>query len=260
MNSRMRGEIFDVLKSVLKARGWTYSDLATGLGLSEPTIKRLFADGDCKLGRLLEICDLLDVKLTDLAERAKRGTDDSFELSKATEAELAENPLLFDLYVLLQSGEAPEHIAEYLHIPAHQLHQNLHKLHCLGLAVMRDDGRFSVRTDLPLQLRRHGPLHSRVREINLKFVASIYDEPNADGQLFRTISRRMLPDTARILQQEVAELAERIDKLARQDRLISSADALTSWKFTAAFGSVNFSAILGHQQVTEIHPSTERAG
>lgn len=260
MNSRLRGEIFDALKSALKARGCTYSDLATSLGLSEPTIKRLFADGDCKLGRLLEICDLLDVTLTDLAERAKRGTDDSLELSESTEAELAENPWLFDLYVLLQSGEAPEHIAEYFHIPAHQLHQDLHKLHCLGLAVIRDDGRFSVLSDQPLQLRRHGPLHSRIREINLKFVASIYDQPNADGQVFRTISRRMLPDTARVLQQEVADLAERIDKLARQDRLVSSVDALTSWKFTAAFGPVSFSAILGHEEGTESRPSPERVG
>jgi len=103
MNSRLRGEIFDALKCALKARGWTYSDLAAGLGLSEPTIKRLFADGDCKFGRLLEICDLLDVTLTDLTERAKRGTDVSLELSEVTEVELAENPWLFDLYVLLQS-------------------------------------------------------------------------------------------------------------------------------------------------------------
>ena len=88
-----------------------------------------------------------------------------------------------------------------------------------------------------------------------EFVASIYDEPNADGQLFRTISRRMLPDTARILQQEVADFAERIDKLARQDRLISSVDALKNWKFTAASGSVNFSSILGHEKGTETHPS-----
>lgn len=260
MNSRLRGEIFDALKRVLKARGWTYSDLATGLGLSEPTIKRLFADGDCKLGRLLEICDLLDVTLTDLADRAKRGTDDSFELSESVEAALAENPWLFDLYVLLQSGEAPEHIAEYLHVPAHQMHQDLHKLHRLGLAILRDNGKFSVRTDQPLQLRRHGPLHSRIREINLQFVASIYDEPNADGRLFRTVSRRMLPDTARILQQEIADLAERMDKLARQDRLVSSVDSLTSWKFTAAFGSVNFSAILGHEDGTESRPSAERVG
>ena len=258
MNSRLRGEIFDALKCALKTRGWTYSNLADQLGLSEPTIKRLFVDGDCKLGRLLEICDLLGVTLTDLAERAERSADLRFELTEIAEAELAANPWLFDLYVLLQSGETPEDIAAYHHMPAHQLHQDLHKLHCLGLAVLRDDGRFIVLTDQPLQLRRHGPLHSRIREINLQFVAKVYDEPNTDGQLFRTISRRMLPDTARILQQEVADLAERVDKLARQDRLISSVDALKNWKFTAAFGSVNFSAILDHRLATETHPSTEQ--
>ncbi|MFK8084191.1 MAG: helix-turn-helix domain-containing protein [Granulosicoccus sp.] len=260
MNSRLRGEIFDALKRALKARGWTYADLAVGLGLSEPTIKRLFADGDCKLGRLLEICDLLDVTMADLADRAKRSSDARLELSEATEAELADNPWLFDLFLLLQSGEAAEHIAEYFHIPAHRLHQDMRKLHNLGLAVLRDDGRFSVLTDQPLHLQQHGPLHARIREINLRFVGAIYDTQAADGQLFRTISRRMLPDTARVLQQEVADLAERIDKLARQDRLISPAQALTSWKFTAAFGLMNFSMLLGHEEGSETHRPAERSG
>ena len=255
MNSRLCGEIFDSLKSVLKARGWTYSDLATGLRLPVPTIKRQFADGDCKLDRLLEICDLLGVTLADLAKSPKPVTDDNFDLSEETEAELAANLWLFDLYLLLQSGEPPEHVAEFFNISAHQLRQDLNKLHTLGLAVMRDDGRFSVLTDQPLKLRRHGPLHSRIREIDLQFVSSTYDEPNDDGQLFHTISRRMLPDTARILQQEIANLAERIDKLAREDRLISSPDALTNWKFTAAFGSVNLSEILGNAERTDPHTS-----
>lgn len=258
MNSRLRGEMFEALKRVLKARGWTYADLANSLGLSEPTIKRLFVDGDCKLGRLLEICDLLDVTLTDLVDRAERSADLRVELSETAEAELAENPWLFDLYVLLQSGETAEDIATDHHLQAHELHQDLHKLHRLGLAALRDDGRFFVPIDQPLHLRRHGPLHSRIREINLKFVADIYDEPDADGKLFRTISRRMLPDTARLLQQDVTDLAERIDKLARQDRLTSSADALTNWKFTAAFGPVDFSAILSHEENNETHPVPEQ--
>jgi len=245
LNSKLRGELFDALKSVLKERGWTYSDLADALDLSEPTIKRLFSDGDCKLSRLLQICDLLDVSLIDLSDRAQRSADVHIEISETTEAELAANPWLFDLYILLQSGETLEHIATYYQIPAHQQHQDLHKLHKLGLAVLRGDGTFSVPTDQPLTLRRHGPLHARIREINLQFVARIYDNPPADGEVFRTISRRMLPDTAHILQQELAEFTERIDKLARQDRLISSIEALTNWKFTAAFGFVDFSAILG---------------
>jgi transcriptional regulator with XRE-family HTH domain len=255
MNSRIRGEIFEALKSSLKARGWTYSNLADYLNLSEPTIKRIFADGDCKLGRLLDICDLLDVSLSDLADRARRSVDPGFELSETAETELAAYPWLFDLYILLQSGETAEYIAEYYQIPAHKLHQDMHTLHKLGLAVLRDDGSFTVATDQPLKLRRQGPLHSRIREINLQFVAKVYDEPTPSSQLFRTISRRMLPDTARILQQEIAQLAERMDKLARQDRLVSSADALTNWKFTAAFGSADFFALLNQEAVNNtVHP------
>ncbi len=62
----MQAELFELLKSVLKARRMTYAGLAKRLGLSEPTIKRIFAERDCKLSRMNEICAALELTFDDM--------------------------------------------------------------------------------------------------------------------------------------------------------------------------------------------------
>jgi DNA-binding Xre family transcriptional regulator len=60
----MRGDTFKILQGVLKARGMTYADLASRMEISEPTVKRIFAGHDCKLSRLLEICEIRKRRLS----------------------------------------------------------------------------------------------------------------------------------------------------------------------------------------------------
>ena len=50
-------QLIATLKRQLKARGMTYRDLAGELGLSEASVKRLFASGSFSLERLLQIRD-----------------------------------------------------------------------------------------------------------------------------------------------------------------------------------------------------------
>ena len=44
--------VMDALRLHLKARNITYKELASALGLSEISVKRLFTSGDCGLRRL----------------------------------------------------------------------------------------------------------------------------------------------------------------------------------------------------------------
>ncbi|TIU85390.1 MAG: helix-turn-helix transcriptional regulator, partial [Mesorhizobium sp.] len=59
----MNGPIFEALKRTLKAKGLTYRTLAERMGVSEPTVKRIFHEKNCKLDRLMEICVAADVEL-----------------------------------------------------------------------------------------------------------------------------------------------------------------------------------------------------
>ncbi|MER8700455.1 helix-turn-helix transcriptional regulator [Mesorhizobium sp. M1273] len=59
----MNGLIFEALKRTLKAKGITYRVLAERMGVSEPTVKRIFHERNCKLDRLMEICTAAGVEL-----------------------------------------------------------------------------------------------------------------------------------------------------------------------------------------------------
>ena len=87
----MQAELFETLKSALRARGWTYADLATKLGISEPTVKRIFARRDSKLSRLVDICDALDLTLDDLIAQSNRTETTPADLSDVVERQLSEN-------------------------------------------------------------------------------------------------------------------------------------------------------------------------
>ncbi|HAC33230.1 MAG TPA: transcriptional regulator, partial [Gammaproteobacteria bacterium] len=59
------------LKRMLRERGITYRELASGLGVSEATIKRAFSTASFSLQRLLQICDYADLTLAELAQSAE---------------------------------------------------------------------------------------------------------------------------------------------------------------------------------------------
>lgn len=244
MEERLRGEIFDSLKTALRKRGLTYADLAARMDLSEPTIKRLFSDRDCKMGRLLALCDHAGVSLGDLLDHARRHAPAPLDLPPAVEAELAATPRLFHLFILLRDGVPEVEIMDCIGLSRAEMVRLQLRLEHLGLARTGADGRIRVLSDLPVRFRRHGPLHALIRDINTQFVAKVYDRADADDARFRTLSRRMRPETARLAQQELSALCDRIDTMARQDQLIAADADLRTYKISAAFGPIHFPDVL----------------
>ena len=66
--------LLEQLKRTLRLKGWNYSRLAGTLGVSEPTIKRIFTGANCSIQRLMKICDAVGVSFFDqvLAAAKKR--------------------------------------------------------------------------------------------------------------------------------------------------------------------------------------------
>ena len=58
--------IVQVLKKALRAANVTYVDVATALGLSESSVKRLFSEQDFSLKRLDQVCQLMNMEISDL--------------------------------------------------------------------------------------------------------------------------------------------------------------------------------------------------
>jgi len=86
--------LVEALKRELKARGMTYAAVAKALGMSEASVKRMFARKEFTLTRLDRICDHAGIDFTELA-RSIGGQDAAVsQLSYEQEKELVENPKL----------------------------------------------------------------------------------------------------------------------------------------------------------------------
>jgi transcriptional regulator with XRE-family HTH domain len=240
----LRGDTFKILQVALKARGLTYADLAGRMGVSEPTIKRIFAGQDCKLSRLLEICEILDVPLADILHRAERNSEQVSLLPVATEARLAANPSLFYLFILLREPIPQQVIAERFDLSDQDMFRLGQGLEALGLAEVHPGNRIKITRQEPFKFRTDGPLIPLLKEINLRFLDQVISNPGSNQSEFFTLSRRMLPDTGAYITREIESLKETIAELARQDQLVSREEDLMTFKLTGAWAPVSFPDIL----------------
>src|SRR6185369_3172857 len=86
--------LVDTLKRELKARAMTYATVAKGLGMSEASVKRMFARREFTLSRLDRVCELAGLEFSELA-RMVTGQDAVIsQLTYEQEKELVDNPRL----------------------------------------------------------------------------------------------------------------------------------------------------------------------
>jgi hypothetical protein len=121
--------IVEALKRTLKARGITYATVAQSLGLSEPSVKRMFASGHFTLDRLEQACELARTTISDLV-RAAEGTKD--EVSQLTPDQ--ERAIMSDRKLLLVA------LCALNHLTVEQIVQTyaLTRAECVALLVKLD--------------------------------------------------------------------------------------------------------------------------
>ena len=86
--------LVNALKNLLKARGITYAQLAKGLGLSEASVKRIFAERSFTLERLDQVCTLLGIQISDLARMVVAEQPVPSRLTEEQEKKLVADPKL----------------------------------------------------------------------------------------------------------------------------------------------------------------------
>ena len=102
------------LKRRLKAQGITYRELGARLGLSEASVKRMFATRRFSLDRLLEIGHLLGFSLAELAQEAALSGTRLHTLSESQERELvSDEQLLLVAVCVLNQWTVEEILAIY---------------------------------------------------------------------------------------------------------------------------------------------------
>ncbi|TJZ67977.1 helix-turn-helix domain-containing protein [Chitiniphilus eburneus] len=155
-------ELLQALKRHLREQGITYRALAEPLGLSEASIKRLFASGRFTLDRLGEICRLADITLAELALAAQARHEVS-RLSAAQEAELVADELLLLVAVCaLNHWQTADMLAHY-RLDEPTLILRLVRLDRLGLIALLPGNRIRLAVARDFDWLQDGPIRRYFR-------------------------------------------------------------------------------------------------
>jgi len=210
------------LKRALRERGLTYASVARQLGLSVPSIKRLFARGDFSLARLERICELLDLGLREILERAAERGAPSNPLSLDQEREIVADPKLFLLTWLLLNRVAAADITRLYCFSERELTRWLIRLDRLKVIELQPGNRVRLLVSRRFSWRPGGPVQRYIHDRLLReFLASAF--MRAPEEFFfhgAMVSDAVHAQLKRVLQHAARECMELIERErgAPQDR------------------------------------------
>ncbi len=209
-------ELLGALKTALKQRGITYAEVAAQLGLSESSVKRLFATGGFKLDRLQQICDLAEVDIAELARIVEARRRDVAELTEEQEQLLVANvKLLLVAFLLLNDWTFEQIVGQYAITETEGI-RLLAQLDRLKIIELQPGNKVRMRVSRSFHWRAHGPIQRFFEEqVQTEFFKSRF---NAKGEL-RIVINGMLSDRCnRLLQRSMERLAAEFESLVQEDR------------------------------------------
>jgi transcriptional regulator with XRE-family HTH domain len=207
--------VFEALKMHLKARGMTYADVARALGVSEPTIKRIFAAKNCTLERLDSLCELLQVDLAELARGMPRQSRLVNRLTQAQEQELMSDPALLLVAVSALQQMRVEDMVQTYRLSNAQCLELLLRLERIGILELHENNRIRLRISRTFSWIPDGPIMRYVRSQMADFFDHTF---GGAGELMRLISVRVSAEA------QVALLGQ-IEQVAREYNEQHNADA-----------------------------------
>jgi len=212
--------LVDALKKLLKSRGVTYRALAARIGLSEASIKRLFAERTFTLHRLEEICGVLEIDFFELARLARGATATVDEMTRDQEKALAGDSKLLGVFYLLFNDWQPNDIHERYTLSRAEVLKHVLQLDRLGLVELLPHDKVKLRVPKTLRLRRDGPIRAaHGKSVVATFIQADFDEA---GGLFRFEVRELSKSSVALLQKKLDRLATEFNEIAELDSYLPS--------------------------------------
>ncbi|MEW8507131.1 MAG: helix-turn-helix transcriptional regulator [Candidatus Thiodiazotropha sp.] len=210
-------QLVDTLKRALKAHGLTYADVANYLQLSEANVKRLFAKRRFTLERLDQVCQLMEMEISDLVQEMNEwaGAATISGLSMEQEAEIAASLELLLVTVCVLNRWTLDEIIERFRISEHQCIQHLARLDRLRLIELLPKNRVKLLVARNFKWQENGPIQRFFQEkIEAEFFSSRFD--HTDERLI-VVNGMLAESSNRVFQRKMEHLAREFDELNDDD-------------------------------------------
>ena len=230
-------QLIDTLKHALKAQKKTYADVASVLELSEASVKRLFAEKNLSLLRLEQVCQMLNMEISDLVQLMNQRAQHISQLTREQEQEIAgDRVLLLVTVCALNRWTLPE-ILDYYTISEPDAIRCLARLDRLKIIELLPGNRIKLLISPTFHWIENGPIqqlfHSRLQD---DFFDSRFDRQAerlivVNGMLSRK-SNAVLQKKMERLSREFAELNDDDAGLPLEQRHgVTMVVALSDWRF-----------------------------
>lgn len=230
----------ETLKKCVRARGMTYAQLARAVGLSEPSIKRMFSRGTFTLARLDEILAVLELDLYEVA-RMSRGADTGpSELTLEQEVALAKDERLLSVFWLVQNGWRFAEIVAEFSISKAELTLAFGRLARLKLVEWGAGERVRLCVPKDFRWRAGGPVKKAYgRLVTQDFLQARFESPL---ELLRFESREISAESAAVLKRRLERVVAEFNELAELDAA-TPADRRTGMALLVACRPWKFSVV-----------------
>jgi len=161
------GQLVSTLKKRLKTQGVTYRELAAAIGLSEASVKRMFACQRFSLERLVEISNFLGFTLAELAQEAVVTENLLHTLSETQEVELVSDHKLLLVAICSLNHWSVQDIVSTYRVTEVECIQRLVQLDRLRLIVLLPGNRIRLNVARDFDWRVKGPIRRFFREHGL---------------------------------------------------------------------------------------------
>jgi transcriptional regulator with XRE-family HTH domain len=211
----VRSRFVEALKKALRARGVTYAQLGRRIGVSEPTVKRMFSRGAFTLARIEQILRVLDLELYDVARMSRGRSETPAELTPEQETLLARDERLLSVFWLLLNDWGFEEILQAFAIARTELTLAFARLARARLIDWGPRERARLRVSRDFQWRAGGPVKKAYgARVMQEFLNSRFDEPTA---LLRFEARDLSADSAAVLRRRLERIAAEFNEAAEVD-------------------------------------------
>ena len=208
--------LIDSLKRELKARGITYAAVARALGMSEATVKRMFARREFTLSRLDAVCDLAGLEFSELVRLSSPGEAVISRLSQEQEMELVANPKLMLVALCTLNHWTYEQILERYALSPAECVRLLARLDRLKFIELMPGNRIRLLVSRAFSWIPDGPIQRLFKDhFQADFFRSRFDK---DGEL-------MILANGALSRSSVGALLARLRKAAAEFSALRSDDA-----------------------------------
>jgi len=209
-------ELIKTLKTALKANGKTYAHVAVELGLTEASVKRLFAQQSFSLSRLDQVCHMLDMEITDLVQIMNEQQQRLQQLTIEQEKEITANVTLTLVAVCVLNRWAMDDILSFYKISESECVRHLARLDRLKVIELLPKNRIKLLVAPNFSWRENGPIQFFFqKKISQEFFNTRF---NRDDECLIVLN-------GMFSSQSNAELQRKLKRLAREFDLLNNDDA-----------------------------------